>query len=449
MLRRSKNGGNWWEYFDWCGPYISDGKFQSSYPGYTTARSAQEQVCKEHDIAYYHCKSRECFEEADRKFRDDSWALGVFGKVVGSAVYNFGSYFHGDYEEEKTSGKRPAEETPEDHQKRLRGPPNLSGSKRPAPAASSSQSKARRRLDICPAPNPLRPDPHDPDPFKMADDDGPSNGTKGEIGLKPFGKIADTAPDYFTAKFKWVFEDNYQGTNGGIIRHEFRCNSPYDPSVGDTLATDLRRNSTVNGWAIYQQRYKYYRVVSSRHHISLHFPRGTYAVGASATDMENQKALDRWSKAVGVSINPGRIQPHVNAAVTSWRQLAQARYSDWKIIPGEGSAHFTVNYDPAAWATPVMEQQREQFWTPIDQNPLLKDTYTVWVQPLSRSDTMVTGNTQPRTYGHIIVYSEITVQFREWTQSMIDRNHLFDQRPANDTGESAPTMGETTEVMES
>ena len=63
------------------------------------------------------CKSRKCFEEADRKFRDDSWALGAFGKLAGSAVYYGGSYVHGSYEEdgeEKTSENRirTAEDTP-------------------------------------------------------------------------------------------------------------------------------------------------------------------------------------------------------------------------------------------------------------------------------------------------------------------------------------------------
>ena len=78
-------------------------------------------------------------------------------------------------------------------------------------------------------------------------------------------------------------------------------------------------------------------------------------------------------------------------SVTSWQQLAQNRYSNFRIVEGETTrADFEINYTPDMWATPVMEQQREQFWTPITQNPSLQDTYTVWAQGLARDTQMAT-----------------------------------------------------------
>lgn len=128
--RRRQDQGNWWEQFDWCGPYISDGKFQSSTPGFTTARSAQEQRCKDHDIAYAKCKSQKCFEEADRRFSGDSWGTSVLGSAQAILVQYGGKHFHGEYSEDK---KRKAEETPDPSNKKLRGQPNLSPVKRGLP----------------------------------------------------------------------------------------------------------------------------------------------------------------------------------------------------------------------------------------------------------------------------------------------------------------------------
>lgn len=444
MLRRSKNGGNWWEAFDWCGPYISDGKFQSSRPGFTTARSAQEQRCKEHDIAYYHCKSQACFEAADRKFSEDSWGHSLWSSSAALLVKFAGTYFHGEYQEDK---KRKAEETP-NHPKRLRGPPNLSGSKRPAPVSSFSQSKARRRLDILPPPV---PDPQDPTHSKMSvATTGGNNGTQGEVGLKPFGAVANTAPDYFTAKFKWIFQNNLDQYDGSIKRYEFRVNSPYDPSVTLTSNSD-KQNACVNGWAIYQQRYKYYRVIGCKAHVSFHFPKGSYvANSATPTEIkiEQQKARDAWTKVCGVNLNPGRIQPHTATTVTDWYQLAQARYADWKMVNGDGSAHFTIEYDPSNWATPVLEQQREQFWTPINQNPALTDSYTAWVQNLPRPNTMADDSVHPTVYGHIIVYHEILVQFREWTDDMVSKSYMNDQKAVVDVALPTPTTTVSSETMQ-
>lgn len=437
MLRKARrqDQGNWWEQFDWCGPYISDGKFQSSTPGFTTARSAQEQRCKEHDIAYANCKSQKCFEEADRRFSGDSWGTSVLGSAQAILVHYGGKYFHGEYSEDK---KRKAEETPDPRNKKLRGQPNLTGNKRPAdPSSSSSQSKARRRIDFQRQENPPPPPERVQVEAKMAAAGG-GNGTQGEIGLKPFGKVANSQPDYFTTRFSWIYDDNISVENGVILKKEFRINSPYDPSIDDTTTGDTRRNAAVNGWALYAERYKYYRLVSCKAHITIVFPRNGYKSGdpGAAGFLANQTkdlAMHAYTKAVGVNINPGRIFPYDAAVVSQWQQLANAKYSKFKILAGDTTrADFTIDYTPEMWDSPVQEQQREQFWTNVKTNPLLQDTYTVWVQSLTRTAKMALDGYYPHLVGHIVITHEMTVQFREWSQDVLERSLMADQHTSID-----------------
>ena len=454
MLRRSKNGGNWWERYDWCGPYISDGKFQSSYPGYTTARSAQEQLCKEHDIAYYHCKSRKCFEEADRKFRDDSWALGVFGKAAGTAVYHLGSYFHGDYEEEKSSGKRPREETPDQDQKRLRGPTNISGQKRPASRELVSLSNIRRTLNFGERkPEELQISEPNVSEVQVIMSEAAANGTTGEIGLKPFGHTSNIQPDYFTSDFKWIWTGTANTTNLALT--EFRLNSPYDPAATNILASDTTGNAAVNGWALYKDRYKYYRVIKTRAHIHINFPQFEFKFGSVPTiepdatvfyvNQVRDKCLYNWPRASGISLNPGRMFPYTNAKVSSWTQLANARMSNWKITQGQASCDFYVDYDPFKWTAPVAEQQREQFWTPISENPPIQDHYVLWMQPCQK--TTQHGSSTPAFWAHITITHTYTVQFREWSTDIIERSLLHDSHAVDDTPLSTQAFTRTTDVV--
>lgn len=76
---------------DYCGPYISDGQFQTSVEGYATARSALQQSCKEHDAAY---ARGDDLSEADRIFvhsvthlgKDVSTGQMILGRLFGTAV---------------------------------------------------------------------------------------------------------------------------------------------------------------------------------------------------------------------------------------------------------------------------------------------------------------------------------------------------------------------------
>jgi hypothetical protein len=139
----------------------------------------------------------------------------VLGSAQAILVQYGGKHFHGEYSEDK---KRKAEETPDPSNKKLRGQPNLSGKKRPADSSSSSsQSKARRRVDFQRQENPPPPPERVQVEAKMAAQGG-GNGTQGEIGLKPFGKVANSQPDYFTTRFSWIYDDNINVTGGSILK---------------------------------------------------------------------------------------------------------------------------------------------------------------------------------------------------------------------------------------
>ena len=442
-----------WHYFDWCGPYISDGKFQSSAAGFTTARSAQEQTCKEHDIAYSRCKSRKCFEEADRKFRDDSWSLGAFGKAAGTAVYHGGPLFHGKYEEDekKESGKRKQEDTPQASDKRLRGNPNLSGQKRPAESNNPSQRNSRRRLHFNPD---NQSDPLTPlfGPRTHGD-----MGTQGEVGLKPFKKPAAYAPDYFTTKLKWIGQHYFQKIDRTLFKHEFRINSPLDPNYMDTDKENTRGNATVNGWSEYATRYKFYRVIGNRVHIKIHFPDDRYLPlppeGITWTSLDTDRKLSKlaWPRACGVALNPARMFPYSDdVKVNDWAQFANSKFVDYTNTCGVNkTVDFHIDYNPLDWDTPVAEQQREVFWTPVTQNPLIADHFTVFIQSHLRSGDMAAGGVQPFTIGTFTVSMEFTIQFREWSEDTIGRSLLPDKRTTNDpVGTSQFVTGSSDTVMQ-
>jgi hypothetical protein len=96
------------------------------------------------------------------------------------------------------------------------------------------------------------------------------------------------------------------------------------------------------------------------------------------------------------------------------------------------------------WDSPVQEQQREQFWTNVKTNPLLQDTYTVWVQSLARSSGMVIDGYYPAVVGHIVITHEMTVQFREWSQEVLERSLMADQHASIDTALTIRTFNPTT-----
>lgn len=81
---------------DFCGPYISGGKFQSSVCSTHTARSAEEQCCKEHDCCYVHAGTPSEYSTCDVDFVNCNAPLNSWQSSFNSGLVNtFGKYFHG------------------------------------------------------------------------------------------------------------------------------------------------------------------------------------------------------------------------------------------------------------------------------------------------------------------------------------------------------------------
>jgi hypothetical protein len=73
---------------NYCGPFWSDGKFQSSVAnGKSQPVSLLDNDCMLHDRAYALATSDEQLDVADTKFYNDAWTHGLRGKVYGSVVY--------------------------------------------------------------------------------------------------------------------------------------------------------------------------------------------------------------------------------------------------------------------------------------------------------------------------------------------------------------------------
>lgn len=81
---------------DFCGPYVSGGKFQSSVASTHTARTAEEQCCKDHDACYFHASTPSEFVTCDENFTGCNAPLNSFQSSINSGLVNaFGKYFHG------------------------------------------------------------------------------------------------------------------------------------------------------------------------------------------------------------------------------------------------------------------------------------------------------------------------------------------------------------------
>ena len=447
----------WYHASEWCGPYISNGKFQSSVPGTVVPRNADQVRCKYHDISMYECKSRECFEAAHKAFYDDSRSAGLFGRASGTAVKWFGNYFNGPI----TEGKRKAEDPPPDPSKRLRSdsPENSKkrraegteedesnkksrgnpSKKRAASHPSSSQRNIRRRHNPSNQSHPLAPLFG---PLHNGD-----MGTQGEIGLMPFGKPAQYAPQYFTTKLKWMSRECFKSDTGTLVKREFRINSPLDPNYLATDKTDALANSTFNGWSEYANRYKYYRLINNKVRVEFLFPEDTY--GASSLVVDQNESRVAWPRVCGVALNPGRMFPYSNAGVNSMHSFINGKFVDYKTSVGRNVKEvFTIDYDPLAWNTPVAEQQREVFWTSVKQNPLVQDHFHVFAQNFQFGGANL--SVPPALTFILFITMEVTVQFREWSDETISRSLAPDTRTTDDTGTTSQATGpaSTDEVMQ-
>lgn len=434
-----------WPY-NHCGPGRSDGKWQNSVVTKYGATGPADEECAKHDTCYATATTQEEFEKCDEEFHKAQWAKqgNIDGKIMGTLVSWGGKYFRPSETDlqarrEAQSGQKrkrdtnsnPSEENLQGKEKVLR----LRGGARNQAAGGTMAAAAT------------------------------GGGTMGETGLMPFSKAALIQPEYTTQSFKWVAQWDQKTIN--FDKSHIRVNSPFDPNpeTADLTSNGAQynnRNYAVNGWNEYRGRYRYYRIVSN--HVTVTFvPYELSTITTSKTDIDVwsvQQTLRELNNVMGraktpivcgVTLNPASQFPTNNAAITVWTQLAQAKYTDYAIAyPGEKKS-FTIDYSPDTWNAVIAEQQRETFWTPMDQNPLIADTVCVWYSRLDAdalNDPQIVNNGSPFNENYIlppkvnvIVTMDMTVQFREWTDNIKARSYQFDYKKSTDPNEGTTIGG--------
>ena len=71
---------------EYCGPYWSDGRFQSSVAGKATPRSEFDATCKQHDASYAKDKTKAGRNKADKVFFDQNMGKGALRSVAAALV---------------------------------------------------------------------------------------------------------------------------------------------------------------------------------------------------------------------------------------------------------------------------------------------------------------------------------------------------------------------------
>ena len=123
---------------------------------------------------------------------------------------------------------------------------------------------------------------------------------------------------------------------------------------------------------------------------------------------------------MGINLNPSNRYELNSSSITTWTQLAQARFTDWSISSGKNDkTTFTVDYAPGAWDTAIDEQHKERLWTPVSQHQNPDDRMVVWFQAL---------NSNHDIHLNMVVTMTATIQYREWDNQVVERMFILDAK---------------------
>lgn len=404
------------EYYDWTGPWISDGKWQASTPGFTTPRSEWEAEGKDHDIVWGTSNNRADIEAADQKYYNNNIGKGAWRSAAAIAVKYGGPVLR--------LGRRFEDDKPilRGTMKRLRSETKLP----PRKHAKTTMSKALVPVNAptAAAAAPLR--------LRGGAGGGGTGGTMGETPVKPHGPVALIQADYQTLRHKWVSTFDIGSTTGALVKKELRLNSPIDPNITITTAAN-ETNARFNGFNEMAGRYRYYRLLQN--HVTITFVRNE-PVTDHGTDVAALNARLKHSGPLifGYILNPSNRFEVMSSSVTNWRQMAQARFCDWKVVQGhDGRYTFSYTYTPGQWDATIAEEQKEKLWIPVNEHQSPDDRMMIFMQPL---DVATDFN------GVIIITMDATIQYREWDNQIVERMFLFDWKA--DTAGEEVTPGETT-----
>lgn len=436
-LRKSSPQDIGWQ--ENLGPWYSDGKLQSSVAHYNVPRSYRDVGGHRHDAGAARGGTKKQQHDNDLEFAQHMWASDSWlDRRLGDAVYYGGQYFHTQYTDERPvkrlrGGFDPNEVTADHEQSPLR---NWHEEAQVARVWARGNGGGGGGITA------------------MGDTEGNvERGTQGEVGLIPFKKAAYIQPTYTTASFKWITQDyntsyhevwgamdNAQKTQNAMMRKwQYRVNSPLDP-LYKTAGSTAAGNFSCNGWNEYRRRYKWYRLIKNRVKVTIELVPNQFKwnattinqaeleIAAAKRDEIAARSLIPWT--VGVSLNPGNRYPYGNdTLISGWIQLAQAKFTQWEFAKIGDRKVFTFDYEPGKWDAIVAEQQKETFWTKTNEAPPLFETFMVWTQP---------NNERGVAYQQITVEMDFTCQFREWTDKVVGRMFLLDQKDEDFTEDDAP-----------
>ncbi|MCP3679913.1 MAG: hypothetical protein GY782_06430 [Gammaproteobacteria bacterium] len=224
-----------------------------------------------------------------------------------------------------------------------------------------------------------------------------------DIPVMPFGRLAKTAPDYFTIKLPYATIINFvsssgeNGTNPNAtsLMRQFRLNSIFDVDVQGP------GNQQPQGRDLWSQVYQYYRVTRSDFKI-------TYMNNNTQTDRDARLLVGyQWAEedAASSQFSTGRIAKLVS------KRSRQTPLLGKNCDQGGNAVVLQYSYDEASFDHHINENTKNTIWTGIGTSPDLKRTLQVDIHNMQDQAGKIDAT--------IIVEVEYTVQFREAANSTI------------------------------
>lgn len=217
-----------------------------------------------------------------------------------------------------------------------------------------------------------------------------------DVPLQPFGRLAKTAPDYFTIKLPYATVRNFSAS-GGVTKfvHQFRLNSIFDVDVTSP------GNQQPQGRDLWTQIYQYYRVIRSDWKI-------TYFNNNTQLDRDSRLLVGfQWAEEEAAS---SQFADDKIAKLCSKRSR-QIPLLGKNCDQGGNVATLQYSYDEASFDHHINENQKNTIWTAIGQSPDLKRTLQVDLHNMQDAADKLDAT--------ILVEVQYTVQFREAANSLI------------------------------
>jgi len=224
-----------------------------------------------------------------------------------------------------------------------------------------------------------------------------------DVPIMPFGRLAKTAPDYFTIKLPYATILNFVSSSGqnGVnpnstsLMRQFRLNSIFDVDVQGS------GNQQPQGRDLWSQVYQYYRVTRSDFKI-------TYMNNNTQTDRDARLLVGyQWAEedAASSQFSTGRIAKLVS------KRSRQVPLLGKNCDQGGNAVVLQYSYDEASFDHHINENTKNTIWTGIGSSPDLKRTLQVDIHNMQDQSGKIDAT--------IMVEVEYTVQFREAANSTI------------------------------